>query len=310
MSERALARLSGRAVLRLRGQDVTEFLQGLVTVDLRLLTLERSLWGALLTPQGRYLCDFFLIQEAADCVLLDCEMQQAPALMQRLTFYRLRRKIDIVDATAEWAVVAIAAAPADLGLTSAQGATRRLLAAIVFIDPRLVALGARALVPPATVDAFAASLKAQMVPARQFVERRLALGVPEGATDLIPERSLPLECNFAELGGVSFTKGCFVGQEVTARMHFRARPRRRLLPVRIEGNGVEAGAEVRTADGREAGILQRVEGELGLALLRIEHLFRPEAQPFVAGGARILWWLPDWLPIQEKKPLQTPETEP
>jgi folate-binding protein YgfZ len=304
MTAHGVARLTGRTVLRLRGEDVAGFLQGLVTVDMRSLAGDRSLWGALLTPQGRYLFDFFLVREDADTILLECEAERADELLERLVLYRLRRKIEISGAGSDWLVAALAADPADLGLPASPGATARIGDAIVFLDPRLVALGARALVPPAAFADLLGTVGGPEVPQAVFLRRRLQLGVPEGAKDLWPQRSLPLECNFEELGGVSFTKGCFVGQEVTARMHFRTSPRRRLLPVRIEGGTVEAGTEVRTGDDREAGTIQRVEGDIGLALLRVEHLFRPEARPFRAGGARIEPRIPDWLQLQEKNPLQ------
>lgn len=309
MTQNEVARLSGRTVLRLRGEDVAGFLQGLVTVDMRELASDRSLWGALLTPQGRYLFDFFLIREDPDSVLLECEAERAGELLQRLLLYRLRRKIDIADAGGEWLVAAIFAEPTALGLPARPGATGRMAGAIVFVDPRLLELGARALVPASGFATLLESVRGREVAETAFHRRRLALGVPEGARDLLPQRSLPLECNFEELGGVSFTKGCFVGQEVTARMHFRTRPRKRLLPVRIEGGVVEAGAGVRTADDCEAGTLQRVEGDLGLALLRLEHLFRPQARPFWAGDAVIEPQVPHWLPLQEKNPLQDGASE-
>lgn len=298
------ARLPGRKVLRLRGEDVDGFLQGLITVDLRELSPDRSLWGALLTPQGRYLFDFFLVREDAGSVLLDCEAARLDELVQRLTLYRLRRRIAIEEAEPAYAVVAIDAAPADFGVAPERGATVRRDGTFLFLDPRLPELGLRALVPAGQVGDFLLANGLEEAPAETFLRRRLQLGVPEGSEDLWPQRSLPLECNFEELGGVSFTKGCFVGQEVTARMHFRAKPRRRLLPAAFPGGTPEPGAPVQTADGREAGTVQRVHEDLGLVLLRVEHLSRPEAAPFSSEGVRIEPNVPAWLGLQEKNPLQ------
>lgn len=304
MTDGAVARLTDRRILALRGEDVGGFLQGLITVDMHQLSPSQSLWGALLTPQGRYLFDFFVLCGDLGEVLLDCEAARAGALLQRLQLYRLRRKIEITDTGDAFAVLVSDADPARFGLAPERGATVRVGQAIVLVDPRLAALGLRSVLPAASVVPFIAEHGLREVPAEVFVRRRLRLGVPEGSADLVPERSLPLECNFPEFGGVSFNKGCFVGQEVTARMHFRARPRRRLLPARFIGPAPAAGTPVRTADGEEAGTVQRVLDELGLVLIRVEHLWRLEARPLLADGTTVEPELPAWLALQEKNPLQ------
>ncbi len=187
--------LGDRALLRLHGEDVRGFLQGLVTVDTA-GPLPR--WAGLLTPQGKALFDFILWPHDED-VLIDCEAAQADALAKRLTVYRLRRAIAIVreDALAvHWSADAPGgnAAP----------------------DPRLPALGWRWLAPSGASAA-------------GWLAHRLALGVTEGVADLGSGETLWLECNAAELNGVDFTKGCYVGQENTARMHYRAKVNRRLV---------------------------------------------------------------------------------
>jgi folate-binding protein YgfZ len=199
----AATTLIDRAVLRLTGTDAREFLQGLVTNDLEKLEEDRPLWAALLTPQGKVLFDFLLWAQGRD-VLIDCEAAQAEALAKRLTLYRLRRKIDITrdDSLAvHWAL---------------QGPGP--------LDPRLPALGRRWL-------GFADD------PATGWLAHRLAQGVTEGAAELGQDKILWLECNAAELNGVSFTKGCYVGQENTARMNYRAKVNRRLVVVPGLGSG-------------------------------------------------------------------------
>jgi len=192
--------LHDRALLRLSGEDVRDFLQGLVTQDV--MTLEEGVprWGGLLTPQGKLLFDFLLWADGAD-VLIDCEADRAEALARRLTMYRLRRKIEI----APDASLAVHWAPAgDRGVE----------------DPRLAALGRR-------------WIAAAGGAADGWLAHRLALGVTEGVAELGDGTTLWLECNAQELNGVSFTKGCFVGQENTARMHYRSKVNRRLVVVPI-----------------------------------------------------------------------------
>ena len=190
----AASTLTDRTVVRLSGENVRGFLQGLVTND---VTGPLPVWAGLLTPQGKCLFDF-IIWEDGDDLLLDCEAEAADDLVKRLSIYRLRRKIAIGrdDSLAvHW---------------SPEGSS----------DPRLPALGERWIAPRAE-------------PASGWLEHRLRLGICEGRAEL--GDILWLECNAAELNGVSFTKGCYVGQENTARMNWRAKVNRRLVV--LEGDG-------------------------------------------------------------------------
>lgn len=195
--------LNDRAILRVSGEGVRDFLQGLVTNDLAALAPGRPTWAALLSPQGKVLFDFILWESGPD-VLIDCETAQVDALARRFTLYRLRRAINIArdDMLAvHWAADARTAA-----------------------DPRLPELGSRWIAAP---DA----------PAEGWLAHRLSYGVTEGAAELGQDKTLWLECNAAELGGVSFTKGCYVGQENTARMNYRSKVNRRLVVVRSDVPG-------------------------------------------------------------------------
>ena len=190
--------LPERALLRISGEDVRGFLQGLVTSDLTLLAPGLPLWAGLLTAQGKALFDFLLWADGED-VLIDCEADQAEALARRLSLYRLRRPIAIA---AEPALAVHWAPEGEEGVP----------------DPRLAALGRRWLAPPGD-------------PAGGWLEHRLGLGVTEGVAELGSDKTLWLECNAAELNGVSFDKGCYVGQENTARMNWRNKVNRRLVVV-------------------------------------------------------------------------------
>jgi len=183
--------LTDRAVVRLAGEDVRGFVQGLVTSD---IAGPLPVWTALLTPQGKCLFDF-LIWNDGEHLLIDCESEAAEDLLKRLSLYRLRRPIRIErDDTlgVHWAKDGAEGVP----------------------DPRLAQLGRRWLAAPAA-------------PAEGWLEHRLRLGVCEGRAET--GDLLWLECNAAELNGVSFTKGCFVGQENTARMNWRQKVNRRLF---------------------------------------------------------------------------------
>jgi folate-binding protein YgfZ len=211
--------LVDRAVLRLSGEDVRGFLQGLVTNDTALLSPDRPLWAGLLSPQGKALFDFILWADGDD-VLLDCEAEQAEALRRRLILYRLRRPISI---DAEPTLAVHWCSPAKAGVQAGGEAGLRPSPEDV-LDPRLPELGFRWLAP---ADESTTG----------WLPHRLSLGVAEGAAELGQDKTLWLECNAAELGGVSFTKGCYVGQENTARMNYRSKVNRRLVVVPADAPG-------------------------------------------------------------------------
>jgi folate-binding protein YgfZ len=205
-------RLFSRAVLRLSprddSEDVFDFLQGLVTNDVKGVL---PAWAALLTPQGKVLFDF-LVWPSGEDALIDCEADAADELAKRLSMYRLRRAIDI----ARDASVAVHWRP-HVGDGAAP-------------DPRLPALGERWLAPVSDDDQSADDA---------WRAHRLSLGVPEGRAELGSDATLWLECNAAELGGVSFSKGCYVGQENTARMNWRQKVNRRLIVVPLASSNPE-----------------------------------------------------------------------
>jgi tRNA-modifying protein YgfZ len=211
----AATTLTDRAVVRLSGEDVRGFLQGLVTSD---VAGPLPVWAGLLTPQGKCLFDFIIWEHGED-LLLDCEAASSGDLIKRLTIYRLRRPIHIerdASLAIHWS-------------TGGQGTT----------DPRLPALGNRWLQSRTPAEAGVQSQEKQsgLLPSQEhkWLEHRLRLGVCEGRAEL--GDILWLECNAAELNGVSFTKGCFVGQENTARMNWRQKVNRRLVVVETDAPG-------------------------------------------------------------------------
>lgn len=236
--------LADRSLLRLSGDDVRGFLQGLITAD---TAGPLPTWAGLLTPQGKALFDFILWADGDD-ILIDCESSAADALARRFMLYRLRRAITIEAEprlAVHWSIEA--PSPALRHHVNDSGAWPPAIAP----DPRLAELGCRWLAPPAEV-------------ALGWQAHRLSLGVTEGAAELGTDQTLWLETNARELNGVSFNKGCYVGQENTARMHHRAKVNRRLVVAPLG----EAGDRIR-ATYPELGVmveLRRIEA-LGDALI-------------------------------------------
>jgi hypothetical protein len=289
------AALPDRGVLRVSGEEARTFLQGLISNDVRRLAPERAIYAALLTPQGKFLFDF-LIAETSEGLVLDVEGSRRADLLRRLALYRLRAKVRIEDLGAEWRVFALMGegAAARLGLSAGEGSARPFAAGVVFVDPRLSRLGARALVPAGGEEAL---LAAGFVPApaADYERHRLALGVPDGSRDIQVDKSFLLESNAEELHGVDFDKGCYVGQELTARSKFRGVIRKRLFRVDVDGPLPAPGTPI-VLGAKEAGVMRSGQGSVGLALLRLELVdeARSSGAPLMAGPARVTPVKPDW----------------
>src|SRR5690348_16869394 len=245
-----LTQLPERGVLEVAGEDRVAFLQGLVSNDVTLAAPGQAVWAALLTPQGKWLADFFIFTDG-NRLLLDCERAQAQGLLQRLSRFRLRAKVSIGAAEDLSVYAAWDGAPA--------------WPAISAPDPRLPEAGWRLLsAEPLPTTALEAD----------WDRHRLTLGLPDGSRDLEAEKTVLLEAGFDELHGVSWSKGCYMGQELTARTKYRGLVKRRLVPVTVEGKLPEPGAPV-WRDGVEVGTLRSARDSVALAALRLEALAGP-----------------------------------
>ncbi|HEX5306293.1 MAG TPA: hypothetical protein VFW82_09435 [Dyella sp.] len=265
-----LARLPERGVIEIGGADRVAFLQGLVSNDVAEAAPGRAVWAALLTPQGKWLADFFILCDDRR-LLLDVEVAQRPALLQRLTRFRLRSKVDIAGRD-------------DLAVHAAwDGAPD--CSGVIAPDPRLPAAGWRVLTPdrpPATASA------------EDWDRHRLALGLPDGSRDLEAEKTVLLEAGFDELHGVSWSKGCYMGQELTARTKYRGLVKRRLVPVAVEGPLPAPGTAV-LRDATEVGTMRSGREALGLAVLRLDAL----RHRLRCGEAALTVRIPEWMQLPE-----------
>jgi folate-binding protein YgfZ len=209
----------------------------------------------------------------------------------------MRAKVEIEDHSERFEVAALLGdGAAKLGLPEQAGAARAQDGGLVLIDPRLRQLGARAVLPAGRAAAVLEGMGLAPLPHAAYERTRLALGVPDGARDLVVERSTLLESGFEELRGVDFDKGCFVGQELTARMKYRGLVRKRLMPVRLEGPPPPAGTAIRLA-GKDAGEMRSSQGDQGIALLRLEQIAKAaeEGAPLLADETLVVPAKPDWV---------------
>lgn len=294
MTELRYVPLPGRALVQVGGVDRRAFLQGLVSNDVAKAGLDRAIWSALLTAQGRFLHEFFLA-EPHDVLLIETEADRRGDLLRRLSLYKLRSKVTLAPFD-EWRVFALigAGAATAVGLSEETGAGALVAGGFAFVDPRLSAAGLRAWLP-AGADEALRELGFAPAPLAAWDALRLSLGLPDGSRDMEPEKALLLENGFDELGGVDWNKGCYMGQELTARTKYRGLVKKRLLPVAIEGAPPPPGTQV-TLGGAEAGEMRSAEGGIGLALLRLEQVEKAGADglPLVAGQARLHPTWPAW----------------
>jgi tRNA-modifying protein YgfZ len=297
VDSRSFVELADRGVLTVGGPEARPFLQGLISNDIEQVTPEQAIYAALLTPQGKFLFDFIILQHG-DELLLETERTRLPQLIQRLAMYRLRSKVDLADASERFVSAALLGSDvaAALDLPERAGASRALGGGAALIDPRLARLGTRALLPRAELLDELGRLGFEPVSFDVYDRHRLALGVPDGSRDLPVEKATLLESGFDELNGVDFKKGCFVGQELTARMKYRGLVRKRLLPVTFEGAPPDPGTIVRL-DGRDAGEMRSSARGIGLALLRLEQVAKAKdaGTPLLAGESAVVPSKPDWV---------------
>ncbi|MAL77591.1 MAG: glycine cleavage system protein T [Sneathiella sp.] len=266
MAKLTVTKLDNRRILALAGKDVWTFLQNLITNDMKGVSETHGLYSALLTAQGKFLHDFFIVK-SGDAYLLDVARDRAEDLIRRLTLYKLRA--DVTISPTDQAVFALfgADAIATAGLAEKPGAAVDQAGSILYVDPRQQSLGVRII---AAADFNPASLfpDATKSDAAAYDAHRLKLAIPDGGRDILPEKNFLLEANFEELNGVSFAKGCYVGQELTARTKYRGTIKKRLL--RIEFDGELTDGDKITLEGREIGEVRSFANGQGLALVRLD----------------------------------------
>jgi folate-binding protein YgfZ len=254
-----------RAVLGLEGTETENFLHNLVTADVLGLAEGEARYAALLTPQGKILFDFFVVK-AAEGYLLDCAASQLEELAKRLVFYRLRAKVTIAERK-----------DLEVGVS-----LERPLGMTAYADPRTSLIGWRAIAE-----------KGMLPPGTSYDVARVALGLADSDGDIGSGELFPHEANFDQMGAVSFSKGCYIGQEVVSRMEHRATARSRILPVTFEGAAPPRGTAIKSAD-KIIGTILSSAGNAALALLRLDRMAEA-TQPLLTDAVRVRVHKPTWI---------------
>ena len=278
--------LEDRGVVRAGGPDALGFLNNLITCDLAGLAPGSARFGALLSPQGKLLFDFLVTLSPAEeggAFYLDCPAALAPELAKKLSFYKLRARVEIEDQSRA------------LGVAAVWGAKSPSLAALnklglAYADPRAAALGYRIIcerIPAGNLEGFPPA-----APSRAYTALRISQGVPQGGIDFIYGDVFPHDVNMDLLGGIDFKKGCYAGQEIVSRMQHRGTARTRIVRAAFtEGFGCEPGAEVKIGE-RLIGRAGSSLGSEGLLMLRIDRVLDAPGAQVQAGGIPVTVSIP------------------
>jgi len=272
-----LCKLDHRGLIAISGTDCLDFLQGIVSNDMNKVAAGNAVFATLLTPQGKFLFDFFIIPFEGG-VLLDCDRSVMDALMKKLKMYKLRSDVTLTERD-DLLVVGVYDQGDNFDTGLIAGATK------VFADPRSDRAGLRAIIAPEKFDKLAASSDFNVVDAVDYDRHRLRCALPEGTLDLIPEKSTLLENGYDHLNAIDWDKGCYMGQELTARTKYRGLVKKRLIPVTIDGPAPDAGSEI-TQDGKNVGEMRSSRHDLGMALIRAEAL--ETDTPLLCQGATLI----------------------
>jgi len=288
--------LEDRGFIQVTGVDTKEFLQNIVTNDLEKVTNESSIFSSILTPQGKYLFEFFIIK-SNESYLLECEKKSVNDIIKLLTVYKLRSKVDFADFSQKYlaAIISLEKFKEINGDKISLGKTINYQNHPVYIDPRNTKLGAKIISKTQDIGTTIKNLNLKKVDKKKYYYKSFELGVPQTGLDKLKDKIFGIENNLDELNGIDFKKGCYVGQENTSRIKLRNKLRRRILPIqKISG-------EISEND-----IIKYKENEVGKIIITKPYFFAlvkvvdPELKEFsytelFCGNSKIKIIKPEWI---------------
>ena len=237
MEKNEVITLEDRGFIQINGPEAKEFLQNIVTNNVEKVTPESTLFSSILTPQGKYLFDFFIIK-LKDNYLIECEKKSTSEIIKLLNFYKLRSKVDLVDLNEKYtvAIISLEKFREINNSDPLKGKTAAYEESLIYIDPRNEKLGAKIISKTKDTKLIIKKLNLNIVDKQKYYKKSFELGIPQTEMKKLKEKIFGIENNLDELNGIDFKKGCYVGQENTARIKLRNKLRRRVLPVqKIKG---------------------------------------------------------------------------
>ena len=286
--------LEDRGILFVNGLDAKEFLQNLVTNDINKIDNSNSCFASLLTPQGKFLFDFLIVRHKSG-YFIDCEKKQADNLFKKLNIYKLRSKVEIMNLSNEF-VIAAFSYEKFMSFKEAKdilGYTFKYREDPVLLDPRHKKLGGRLIINLEKLYLSLKKLDLKSAEPNEYYKFSHELGIPQRNMDKLSDKLFGIECNFEELNGIDFKKGCYVGQENTARIKLRNKLSKRLLPIQLIKGNLEEGASIFNNENEVGKVLINNDQPFGLIKYLSDH-FNHEAE-FRSENAIFKIKKPDWI---------------
>jgi len=288
--------LKDRGFIQVKGSEAKDFLQNIVTNDLEKSTDESTIFSSILTPQGKYLFEFFIIK-SKDSFLIECEKKSTEDIIKILDFYKLRSKIDLVDLSKKYvaAVISLEKFKEINNINFSLGKTTKYQNDPVYIDPRNIKLGAKIISKFENINLTIKKLNLRIVDQQKYYEKSFELGIPQASLSKLKDKIFGIENNLDELNGIDFKKGCYVGQENTSRIKLRNKLRRRILPVqKISGEILDN--EIIKYKEKEIGKIM-IDKPWSFALVKI---VEPNLKDFInielnCGNSKVKILKPEWI---------------
>ena len=286
--------LEDRGILFINGFDAKEFLQNLVTNDINKVDNSNSCFASLLTPQGKFLFDFLIVKHKSG-YFIDCEKKQADNLFKKLNIYKLRSKVEIMNLSNEF-VIAAFSYEKFMSFKEAKdilGYTFKYREDPILLDPRHKKLGGRLIINLEKLYLSLKKLDLKSAEPNEYYKFSHELGIPQRDMDKLSDKLFGIECNFEELNGIDFKKGCYVGQENTSRIKLRNKLSKRLLPIQLIKGNLEEGASIFNNENEVGKVLINNDQPFGLIKYLSDH-FNHEAE-FRSENATFKIKKPDWI---------------
>ena len=286
--------LEDRGILFINGLDAKEFLQNLVTNDINKVDNSNSCFASLLTPQGKFLFDFLIVKHKSG-YFIDCEKKQADNLFKKLNIYKLRSKVEIMNLSNEF-VIAAFSYEKFMSFKEAKdilGYTFKYREDPIILDPRHKKLGGRLIINLEKLYLSLKKLDLKSAEPNEYYKFSHELGIPQRDMDKLSDKLFGIECNFEELNGIDFKKGCYVGQEPTSRKELRTKLSKRLLPIQLIKGNLEEGASIFNNENEVGKVLINNDQPFGLIKYLSDH-FNHEAE-FRSENATFKIKKPDWI---------------
>jgi len=296
MEKSEVITLEDRGFIQVNGSEAKDFLQNLVTGDIEKVTTSSTVFSSILTPQGKYLFEFFILK-LKDNYLLECEKKSTAEIIKLLNFYKLRSKVDFIDLTEKYvaAVISLEKFKEMNNSNLSKGSTASYRDDPVYIDPRNDKLGAKIISKLENISLTIKKLNLKITDKKKYYNKSFQLGIPQIDLNKLKDKIFGIENNLDELNGIDFKKGCYIGQENTSRIKLRNKLRRRILPVEKISGQITANDIIKYKDSEVGKIM--IDKPYSFALVKV---VEPDLKEFtnielICGNSKIKILKPEWI---------------